>query len=286
MASLKTYYRLAKPGIVYGNAIAAIAGFLLASQGHPYLLTFVGMLAGVSLVMASACVFNNYLDRDIDDLMARTKGRALVTGEISARNALAYATALGFAGAFLLVVLTNPLTAAIALFGHVAYVIVYGIAKRTTVHGTVVGSISGAVPPVVGYVAVTNQIDLLAVLLFLVLVFWQMPHFYAIAIFRLRDYRAAGIPVLPAVRGIEHTKVEMLLYIIGFIVIASSLTIFGYTSYIYLLVMLVLGTRWLQLGIQGFSASDDVLWARQLFKFSLLVLLGFCTAISLDGFLV
>lgn len=285
MATFQSYYRLAKPGIVYGNAIAAIAGFLLASEGNPYLATFTGMLLGVSLVMASACVFNNYIDRDIDDAMARTKGRALVTGEISVRNALLYATVLGVVGVLLLAFLANALAAAVAAFGHFAYVVVYGYAKRKSVHGTVVGSISGAVPPVVGYTAVTNNIDGLAILLFLVLVFWQMPHFYAIAIFRLRDYKAASIPVLPAVKGMYHTKVEMLAYIIGFIFIAASLTFLGYTSYIYLLVVMLLGARWLQLGIQGFSAKDDALWARQLFKFSLLVLLGFCTAISLDPLL-
>jgi len=286
MDQVRLYYRLAKPGIVYGNALAAIASFLLASQGNPYLPTFLGMLVGVSLVMASACVFNNYLDRDIDDLMARTKSRALVTGEISIPHALAYATALGLAGLFLLVVLTNPLTAVVAALGHVAYVIVYGIAKRKTVHSTVIGSVPGAIPPVVGYVAVTNQIDLLAVLLFAVLVFWQMPHFYAIAIFRLRDYQRAGIPVLPAVKGIVRTKLEIMYYIVGFILVTSLLTIMGYTGYIYAAVMLLLSLRWLQIVARGATATDDALWARQVFKFSLWVLLGFCIMISLDAFLV
>lgn len=285
MASFKTYYRLAKPGIVYGNAIAAIAGFLLASAGQPYLPTFVGMLLGVSLVMASACVFNNYLDRDIDDLMARTKGRAIVTGEVSVRNALAYGSALGFVGLFLLVTLTNPLTAAVAFFGHVAYVILYGVAKRKTVHGTVIGSISGAVPPVVGYVAVTNQIDLLATLLFVALVFWQMPHFYAIAIFRLRDYQNAGIPVLPAVKGMVRTKIEIMYYIVGFIVTTSLLTVMGYTGFVFAAVMFLLNLRWLQIVARGVTAVDDALWARRVFKFSLWVLLGFCIMISLDAFL-
>lgn len=286
MAMWQTYYRLAKPGIVYGNALTAAAGFLLASEGSPYLLTFIGMLLGICLVMASACVFNNYLDRDIDDLMARTKSRALVTGEISVPYALAYATALGVAGLLLLVVFTNPLTAFVAAFGHVAYVLVYGIAKRKTVHGTVIGSISGAVPPVVGYVAVTNQIDLLALLLFVILVFWQMPHFYAIAIFRLRDYQKAGIPVLPAVKGIVRTKLEIMYYIVGFILATSLLTVMGYTGFVYAAVMFLLSLRWLQIVARGATATDDALWARQVFKFSLWVLLGFCIMISLDAYLV
>lgn len=282
----ETYYRLAKPGIVYGNAVAALAGFLFASEGHPYVVTLLGMLLGIALVMASACVFNNYLDRGIDDRMARTKGRALVTGEVSGRNAIVYAIALGLAGIVLLVTLTNPLTAAIALFGHVAYVVLYGIAKRTTVHGTIVGSIAGAVPPVVGYVAVTNQIDLPAALLFLVLVVWQMPHFYAIALFRLRDYRAAGLPVLPVVSGVDRTKLEITYYIIGFIFATSLLTIMGYTGFAYAIVMTLLGLRWLQLANRGYAATDDALWARSIFKFSLYALIGFCVMISLDAYLV
>lgn len=286
MASYSAYYRLAKPGIVYGNALSAIGGFFLASQGNPYFPTFVGMLLGVSLIMASACVFNNFLDRDIDDLMARTKGRALVTGEIPVPHALAYGTALGFAGTILLLVLTNPLTTVVALFGHVAYVVLYGIAKRKTVHGTLIGSISGAVPPVVGCVAVTNQIDLLAILLFAILVFWQMPHFYAIALFRLRDYQNAGIPVLPAVKGVTRTKLEIMYYTVGFILATSLLTVMGYTGFITAAVMFILGLRWLQIIGRGASAVDDALWARDVFKFSLWVLLGFCIMISLDPFLV
>lgn len=243
------------------------------------------MLVGVSLVMGSACVFNNYIDRDIDDAMARTKGRALVTGEISGRSALIYAMILGLVGTLLLAIFANALTAAIALFGHFAYVVIYGIAKRKTVHGTVVGSISGAIPPVVGYVAATNNIDTVAILLFAIMTFWQMPHFYAIAVFRLHDYKRAGIPVLPIVKGIRETKDQVLLYIIGFIVTASLLTILGYTGYVYLGVIVLLGIRWLQLAIQGYSAPDDALWARQVFRFSLYVLLGFCAAISVDAFL-
>ena len=284
MSNWRAYYRLAKPGIVYGNALSAIAGFWLASYGHPYVPTFLGMLFGVSLVMASACVYNNYLDRDIDDKMARTKGRSLVTGEIPVHNALAYGTALLFAGVGLLVMLTNPLTALVAVFGHIAYVFMYGIAKRKTVHGTVIGSISGAVPPVVGYVAVTNQIDVLAGLLFLALVFWQMPHFYAIAVFRLRDYQNAGIPVLPAVHGIERTKVEILWYVAAFIVTITLMTVLGFTGYTFLLVMLVLSVRWLYL-VAHRAITDDALWARHVFKFSLWILLAFCLTASLDAYL-
>lgn len=240
------------------------------------------MLVGISLVMGSACVFNNYLDRDIDSKMERTKNRAIVSGKVSVRSALIYASTLGILGFLLLYTLTNPLTAYVALFGHFAYVILYGFAKRQSVHGTVVGSISGAVPPVVGYVAMTNTIDTVAILLFFILVAWQMPHFYAIALYRAKDYAAASIPVLPLKSGIQTTKIQILVYILAFIVMSSLLTLLGYTGYLYLIVMLLLGSWWVYQSIRGFGAKDDSKWARKLFRVSLVVLLGFSLMISVD----
>jgi len=157
--TLKTYYYLTKPGIIRGNAVTAAAGFLLAAGLHPDLGLFLATLVGLSLIVASACVLNNCLDRRIDAAMARTQRRALVRGLVSTRAAIIYATILGLTGAALLAAFTNLLTLGLALFGLFAYVVLYGIAKRRTVHGTVVGSISGAVPPVVGYTAVTGSLD-------------------------------------------------------------------------------------------------------------------------------
>lgn len=281
----QTYYRLTKPGIIYGNAIAAAGGFLLASNGHINFGLFLATLAGLSLVIASACVTNNYIDRDIDAKMARTKNRALASGAVSVRNSLIYAAGLGLAGALTLALFTNILTATLALFGWFAYVVLYGIGKRRTVHGTVIGSISGAVPPVVGYCAVTNRLDAGALLLFLVLVCWQMPHFYAIAMYRLKDYAAASIPVLPLKKGSHATKVQMLVYILAFIVATSLLTVLGYTGYTHLAVMILLGLAWLRLSLQGFKAASDEQWARKLFGFSLIVLLVFSAIISVDAWL-
>lgn len=283
---VKTYYRLTKPGIIYGNALAAIGGFLLASKGQFDVLLFAAMLVGSSLVIASGCVFNNYLDREIDARMARTKKRALVSGRVSGRNALIYATILGLIGFTVLAAYTNWLTVAIGLVGIFFYVIVYGFAKRRSVHGTLVGTISGATPPVAGYCAVTGRLDLGALLLFLILIFWQMPHFYAIAIYRSKDYAAAKLPVLPVVKGLMATKIQMLAYVIAFMLATALLTRFGYTGYAFLAVMTLVGFVWLRLSLQGFSATDSNLWARSTFKYSLIVLLVFCLMISVDNALV
>jgi heme o synthase len=278
---IKDYYWLAKPGIVYGNAIAAIAGFFLAARGNVNFVIFLGMLAGVCLVMASGCVVNNVIDRDMDKKMKRTKWRATVNGNISARDALLYAAVLGLAGIFLLLYLTNALTLLVALIGYVFYVLLYSFAKRETMHATLIGSVAGAVPPVVGYTAVSSGIDTAAVLLFATMVLWQMPHFYAIAIYRMKDYKAAGVPVLPIKIGLRNTKLQIIAYIAAYMSVALLLTYFGYTGYIYLIAMTALSLVWLWKAWKGFDAKDNAIWAKKLFLFSLVVLLAWCATISL-----
>lgn len=280
-STFKKYYYLTKPGIIRGNAITAAAGFLLASKNEFHLGTFVAMLIGISLVIASACVLNNYIDRKIDAKMERTKKRALVSGSISVQDAIIFASILGFGGLVSLS-FTNLLAICLALIGVIFYVVFYGIAKRKTVHGTLVGSVSGAIPISVGYCAASGAFDIGAILLFLVLVFWQMPHFYAIAIYRKKDYQAAGIPVHPIEKGNHSTKVQIVLYIIAFIIASYTLMVFGYTGYAYLLVMALLGVWWLRMAVQGFSAKNDERWAEKVFGFSMIVLLAFSIMIAVE----
>jgi heme o synthase len=269
----KTYYALTKPGIIYGNALTAAGGFLLASKWHVDFLLFVSLLVGTSLVIASGCVFNNYIDRGIDQKMARTKRRAIVRGIVSGRHAITYAVALGAVGFTILALYVNALVVLIGLIGLVDYVILYGYSKRHSVYGTIVGSISGATPVVAGYCAVTDRFDLGALILLLILVLWQMPHFYAIAMYRLDDYTAASLPVLPVKKGMYITKLNILLYIVAFTMAVAALTFYAYAGVTYLVVMLLLGFTWLWMGVRGFKAPDDKRWARKMFFFSLIVIL-------------
>ena len=284
-ARVRIFYRLAKPGIIYGNLLPVIAGFFLASRGNINLALFIETALGISLVMGSACVFNNFIDRDIDKRMDRTKGRALASGKISARAALLYASMLGVLGFGTLLLFTNVLTTVIAGIGFVFYVILYGWAKRRSVHGTLVGSISGAVPPAVGYCAVSNHFGQGALLIFLALVFWQMPHFYAIATYRAKDYARAGLPVLPVKKSIQNTKWQILLYTVAFVITTIAFWVEGYTGYTYLLIMLGVGAWWLRRALAGFTASDDAAWARKMFFNSLIVLVIFTFALSVDWWL-
>jgi heme o synthase len=279
---IKTYYKLTKPGIIFGNVITTAGGFALASKGHIDFWLLLVTLIGLSFVMASACVFNNYIDRDIDEMMTRTKDRALVKGLISVRHAIIFAIVLGLFGFLSLALYTNPLTVYVATFGFFVYVVLYGVMKIRSIYGTAIGSIAGAVPPVVGYTAVSNHLDTGALILFVILVLWQMPHFFAIAMYRFDDYAAASIPVLPVKKGMFTTKVHMLLYIIAFIIATLMLTVCGYTGYVYLFVAATLGFTWLGLSIKGFTTADDRLWARKMFLLSLVIVTVQCIMISVD----
>jgi protoheme IX farnesyltransferase len=285
LETIKTYYRLTKPGIIYGNAVTAAAGFLLASGRHIDAWLLLSMLVGLSLIIAAGCVFNNCIDRNIDSKMSRTKQRALVTGKVSTTAALLYAAVLGAAGSLLLGLFTNTLTLLIALSGLFAYTVLYSIWKRRSSWGTVVGSLSGAVPPVVGYCAVTNRLDMGAFLLFLILVFWQMPHFYSIAIYRAREYKAARIPVLSLEKGVPITKTIILAYIVIFILTAAALSAFGYTGYSYLIIILAASLYWLWLGLKGYKLADSDRWARRMFGTSLLVITAFSAALAINAWL-
>lgn len=285
MGALRTYYYLTKPGIVYGNLLAAGAGFFIGAQRHlaPFLLA--QTLVGIGLVIASACVINNYIDRGIDASMARTKRRGLASGRVSAPIALAYAALLGMTGFLILWFFTNALTIGVGVIGFVDYVAVYALAKRLSRHGTLIGSLSGSVPLVAGYTAVTDRLDGGALILFLIMTFWQMPHFYAIAIRRLADYRAAGLPVLPAVKSRHTVKVQMVLYVAGFAAAAMALTAFGYTGYLYLVVMGLYAAGWLWLTAAGFRAADDQVWAKRVFLYSLVMLPLLFAVAPLDAWL-
>lgn len=279
---LKRYLLVTKPGIIFGNLISVVGGFFLASKGSLELDIFLATLVGVSLVIASGCVFNNYIDRDIDCLMERTRNRVLVQGLIGPRASLGYATGLGVVGVALLY-WVNPLSAALGGLGFVVYVGLYTLwLKRRSVYGTLVGSLSGATPPVIGYCAVSNEFDSGALILLLIFSLWQMPHSYAIAIFRFKDYQAAAIPVLPVKKGITLTKSHILRYIMAFALATVMLTFSGHAGLFYFTVATLVSLIWLVMAWKGFQVTDDRVWARQLFIFSIVAITSLSLMMSVD----
>jgi len=272
-SSIKDYIQLTKPGILRSNLFAAFAGYWIAAKWDIDWLLLVYMLVGTTLILASACVYNNLLDRDLDIKMERTSHRALPSGRLPVRNVLIFATVLGLLGLATLVFI-NLLTALLGFIGMFVYVIIYTAwLKRTSTLSTVMGSFSGSMPPVLGYTAVTGSMDAGAWILFAILFFWQPPHFWALGIRRTEEYRAAGFKILPVVKGITRTKWQMLPYVVVLIPVSVLLYSYGYVGMIYLIVSLVLGILWLLLCISGLFTKDDDRWARRTFIFSINYLL-------------
>lgn len=280
---IKQYLLVTKPGIIFGNLVSVIGGFFLASKGSLDLPLFLATITGVSLVIASGCAFNNYIDQDIDRIMERTKNRVLVQGLISPKVTLIYATVLGLVGVALLDIVANRLAALLAVMGFVVYVGLYSLwLKRKSVYGTLIGSLSGAAPPVIGYCAVSNQFDMAALILLLIFSLWQMPHSYAIAIFRFKDYQSASIPVLPVKYGISVTKNHIFRYILAFAVATLMLTLSGYAGYSYFIVATLVSVSWLAMAQAGFKTTNDQVWAKKLFMFSIIAITTLSVMMSID----
>ena len=280
---IKNYLLVVKPGIVFGNLISAAGGFFLASKGQLDGVVLPATLIGISLVVASGCVFNNCVDRKIDRKMIRTRNRALAQGLISLKIAVSYATVLGLAGLALLWAATNLLSVVIVLAGLVIYVGVYSLyLKRHSVYAALIGSLAGATPPLAGYCAVTGRFDLGAVILLSIFSLWQMPHCYAIAVFRFDDYTAAGIPVLPVKQGTAAARKHIVGYILAFMAATLMLTFGGYTGYSTSAVATVLGLSWLYMAWSGYKAADVRLWAKKLFIFSILTIFILSVMMSID----
>ncbi len=266
---LKKYLFLTKPGILFGNYITTLGGFLLAAQGSVDFLLLFLTLIGTTLVVASGCVVNNIIDQDIDQKMQRTQNRALVKKTVSVPVAMLYALVLGVIGFSILWFWVNTYAFAFAVVGFVVYVGFYSLwTKRTSIHQTLIGSISGASPPVIGYTAVTNEFDLAALLIFTGYAFWQMPHSWGIAIYRFEHYKNAGIPILPVARSILRTKIESLIYIVLFSIAMNALFIYSYTNWLYLVILNLLCIYWFYIGLIGLKAENDQLWAKRFFLFS------------------
>ncbi|MCM3785958.1 heme o synthase [Neobacillus mesonae] len=266
----KDFVTLAKPGILRSNLIAAFGGYWLASQWDIDFFKMIITMLGTMLVMASSCVFNNYFDRELDKKMERTRNRALPTGKLGPQVVLTYAIILGIAGLALLFGFSGWLAGVLGIFGMIIYVIVYTLwLKRSSTWSTSMGGFSGAVPPVIGYVAVSGTLDMGAILLGALLFLWQPPHFWSLAIRRLDDYKNAGYPLLPVVKGVHRTKIQMIPYLVLLVPVPILMYVYGYTGIVFMIVASVLSLLWLIYGFQGFKAKDTDAWAKKMFFFSI-----------------
>ncbi|MED2790125.1 heme o synthase [Bacillus wiedmannii] len=262
-----------KTGIIKSNLIPMFAGLTLALYTYQISLfeklpEIIFALIGSILVMGAAGAFNNLYDRDIDSIMERTKNRPTVTGEIKPKAVLWLGILMTILGLFSLA-LTTLLAAFLGFLGLFFYIVPYTMwSKRRTIYNTEVGSISGAMPPLIGWAAIYPDITHPAILgLFVITVIWQMPHFYAIAIRKHDEYKAAKVPMLPVVKGVKRTYLQTNIYLI--ILIAMSF-LFSSLSLGLTLVALLLSILWLILSIFGYKKMDSEKWSKSMFVYSLL----------------
>lgn len=268
---VKDFLALIKIGIVNSNLVTAFTGLWLAFQfSNRHFLDeldlMVYTLFGAALIIAGSAAMNNFIDRDIDPIMSRTKSRPTVTGRFKPSAVLSIALSFLVVGEILLF-MASVSAGVWGLAGIISYVVLYTMwSKRKHVSNTIVGSISGAIPPVIGWAAVEPSLGWGAAALFLIMFAWQPPHFYALAMKRTEEYRAAGIPMLPVIKGFAHTKRSMLLWVLVLFPLPFLLMQLG-TGFLVLATALNIG--WLVLAIKGFKAEDDLKWAKGMFIYSL-----------------
>lgn len=271
--SVVTYLGLVKPRIIPLLLIPTGAAMLIAERLQPvpmpmFVRLFALTLVGGTLAASGAHVFNCYLDRDLDANMRRTRARAFPTGRVRAGPALAFGAVLTLASFALLGFAVNWLAAALALAGNLFYVLVYSLwLKRATPQNIVIGGAAGAVPPLVGWAAVTHQVGLPAILLFAIIYFWTPAHFWALALVREEDYRSAGVPMLPVVRGREETRRQILRYTVLLCLATVALYVTQAMGLVYLTVAVVLGGIFLVRAWQLLRGADTAV-AWRLFKYS------------------
>jgi len=278
---LRAYYDLAKPGIIYGNLISLLSGYALAARSSWHLEPLFFSALGLSLIIGAACVLNNIWDRDIDAKMERTKKRAMAVGEIATTHALIYAAILFIAGAVVLGAFVTYIALAVAFVGFVVYIPVYSHLKRYTPFAAHVGAIAGATPIVVGYSA-AHSLDFAAAILFIIMFVWQMPHFFAISIYRKEEYAAAGVPVWSVRYGTRSAIVHLVAYVALYVLAIFSLYLSGYANTYYLAIMGPLSLWWLVYGLKGFTAQNENKWAKTMFVYSLILVLALCGALMLQ----
>jgi protoheme IX farnesyltransferase len=285
MDLVRAYYRLTKPRIVTLLLITTVPSMILADRGIPSLWTIVATLVGGTLAAGGANAINQFVDRDIDEVMTRTRRRPLPAHVIPPRNALAFGAALGVVGVAFLAVTVNVLSAALTALAYLFYVFVYTLwLKRRSPQNIVIGGAAGAAPTLVGWAAVTGKVGLPAVVLFAVVFLWTPPHFWALSLRYRRDYEAAGVPMLPVVAGREATTRSVFLY--SFLLVIASLLLWptAPTGPIYPVAALVLGalfvTRAARLHLRPTTAA-----AMGTFRFSIVYLAALFGSLALDTLL-
>jgi protoheme IX farnesyltransferase len=271
--SWSQYYQLTKPKVVFLIVFTAMVGMLLAADGTVPIKIFVFGLLGIGLAAASGAAINHVVDEHIDRIMERTRNRPLASGELTQKKALVFALSIGVLGILLLVLFVNLLTAILTFFSLVGYALIYTMyLKRATPQNIVLGGAAGAAPPLLGWTAVTGQVETEALLLFLIIFIWTPPHFWALAIRRREEYAKADIPMLPVTHGVEFTKIQILLYTILLFIVTLMPFIIQMSGLIYLAGAIALGVGFLFYAIKLYRDKEPDVIAMKTFGYSIFYL--------------
>ena len=281
----RDYYELTKPRVVMLIVFTAIVGMFLAVPGWPGLGPLVFGTLGIGLASSSAAVFNHVLDARIDIQMMRTRGRPLPQGKLTGKRALAFASVLCVVSMLILWFLVNPLTAILTFVSLIGYAVIYTVwLKRATPQNIVIGGAAGAAPPILGWTAVTNEIESGALLLFLIIFVWTPPHFWALAVARRDEYAKVDIPMLPVTHGEQYTRLHILLYTILLVIVTILPYLIGMSGLIYLATAIVLGARFLYFAARMHRRADEVELPMRTFRFSINYLTVLFAALLVDHY--
>lgn len=280
----RSYWGLCKPNVVALIVFTAIVGIFLATPGLPPLDIFVFATLGIGLAAASAAAVNHIVDQKIDAQMGRTDQRPLPQGKVQNSHAIAFALILGIAAMLILSLGVNGLTALLTFISLIGYAVVYTLyLKRATPQNIVIGGAAGAAPPLLGWVAVTGQIDPEALLLFLIIFTWTPPHFWALAIHRMEEYRKVNVPMLPVTHGLSYTRLQILLYTILLFVVTLLPYGYGMSGILYLIGTVILNIGFLAYAIQLYRNTHDSLPMRT-FGYSITYLMGLFALLLVDHY--
>ena len=279
---MSSFIELCKPKIVLLLTVTALVGMLLTVEFYSNVFDSMASLLGFALLAASSAALNQIFDRESDKNMARTKGRPLASGEISLFQALTFTAILLFVGSSLLLYFSNLMTLMITTFGFIFYSLVYTIyLKWATPQNIVIGGLSGALPPLIGWTAVTNEISLLPLILVLVIFLWTPPHFWPLAIDRLEEYKKEGVPMMPIAKGVTRTKKEMVVYAVLLLGASLAPFFYGLTGLFYLISTTALNLYFIYLCIAYLGDKENAL-SMKIFNFSVQYMLLFFLATYID----
>ncbi|MGB7183150.1 MAG: heme o synthase [Burkholderiaceae bacterium] len=283
-ATIRQYLELTKPRVVLLAVFCALIGMLLAADGQVSWRVLVFGNLGIGLLASAGFTINCLVERGIDARMARTRARPMARGEVSISGALLFAAVIGSAGATMLYQQVNPLTMWLTVATFVAYAIVYTLVlKPATPQNIVIGGASGAMPPVLGWAAVANAVPIEAWVLFLIIFVWTPPHFWALALYRVEDYRRSGLPMLPVTHGSRYTRLNILLYTVLLLATTMLPFLLRMSGAFYVVCALVLGFIFIGYAIALWRQYSDQL-ARKTFGFSIFYLGALFGALLLDRY--